>query len=109
MIGFDASRAQDLDATLEVRIRPLRRRRPVPLTVRIESGRFSVRPGAPAKPGATATIAAGDLGRLAIGTVGWPALLSSGGLELSGDPFLALRLPLLFRLPAKGPRRSRGS
>ena len=31
----------------------------------------------------------------------WPQLMSSGRLELSGDPFLALRFPSLFRLPAR--------
>jgi hypothetical protein len=41
--------------------------------------------------------------RLASGAVGWPALLSSGRLEFSGDPFLALRFPTLFRLPAQSP------
>jgi hypothetical protein len=98
VIGFDASRAQDLDATLELRVRFSRARRPMPFTLRVETGRCRLRPGPATNPGATATIAAGDLGRLAIGTVGWPALLASGRLELSGDPFLALRFPMLFRL-----------
>jgi hypothetical protein len=43
---------------------------------------------------------ASDLVRLAVGRAGWPALLASGRLVLSGDPFLALRLPTLFRLRA---------
>jgi hypothetical protein len=101
VIRFDASRAQDLDATLELRVRFRRMRKPVPFTLRIETGRLRLRPGAAAKPGATATIGAGDLGRLAIGTSRWPELLASGRLELGGDPFLALRFPMLFRLPAQ--------
>jgi hypothetical protein len=39
--------------------------------------------------------------RLVSGAIGWPELLSSGRLELTGDPFLALRFPTLFRLPAQ--------
>jgi hypothetical protein len=38
--------------------------------------------------------------RLVSGAVGWPELLSNGRLVMSGDPFLALRFPILFRLPA---------
>ncbi|MGZ6663052.1 MAG: hypothetical protein ACXVHL_37705, partial [Solirubrobacteraceae bacterium] len=55
---------------------------------------------------AVATIALADLVRLSLGLVGWPKLMSCGRLELSGDPFLALRFPLLFRLPAE-PRITR--
>ena len=38
--------------------------------------------------------------RLVSGSAGWPELVSGGRLELSGDPFLAIRFPSLFRLPA---------
>ena len=34
------------------------------------------------------------------GLTGWAKLLSAGRLELSGDPFLALRFPSRFSLPA---------
>ena len=54
--------------------------------------------GAPPNPGATVTVQPGDLLRLAVGSVGWPQLLAAGRLELTGDPFLALRFPGLFRL-----------
>lgn len=100
MIWFDRQSARDLTATLELRVRVVRRRRGMALTLEIEDGRLRVRPGAPADPGATVTIGARDLLRLAAGSVAWPQLLSNGRLELSGDAFLALRVPSLFRLPA---------
>ena len=58
-------------------------------------------PGPARGPGAAVELGAGDMIRMASGAVGWPELLSSRRLELSGDPFLALRFPNLFRLPAK--------
>ncbi len=100
MIWFDRRSARELTATLELRVRVLPRRRGMAFGLEIENGRLRVRPGAPDDPGATATIAAGDLLRLGVGSVAWPQLLSAGRLELSGDPFLALRFPSLFRLPA---------
>ena len=45
-------------------------------------------------------VQAEDAIRLAAGSIGWPELVSSGRLAFSGDPFLALRFPALFRLPA---------
>ena len=98
MIGFDAASAQDLDATFGVRIRV--GRRAVPLTLIVRRGRYRIRRGAPAKPGATVTIGARDLVRLAVGAANWPELMSAGRLKLAGDPFLALRFPTLFKLPA---------
>jgi hypothetical protein len=58
-----------------------------------------VRSGAPARAHARATIGADDLILLAGGAVTWPQLLSNGRFDLTGDPFLALRLASLFRLP----------
>ncbi len=100
MIWFDRHSARDLTATLELRVRVARRRQGMAFALEIEDGRLRVRPGAPAAPGATVTIGVGDLLRLGVGSAAWPQLLSNGRLELSGDPFLALRLPSLFRLPA---------
>ncbi len=102
MIWFDRRMAVDLDATVELRVRLLARRRPLRLTVRFADGSVRVWPRAPAAPVATATIGAPDLLRLAAGRVRWPQLLSTGRLELSGDPFGVLRRPTLFRLRAGG-------
>jgi SCP-2 sterol transfer family len=101
MIWFDRQSARGLTATLELRVRVLRRRSGTPLTLQIDDGRLRIRPGAPESAGASATVALTDLLRLGVGAVAWPQLLSSGRLELSGDPFLALRFPSLFRLPAR--------
>lgn len=107
MISFERAHAQDLRATFELRVRPLRGCEPWCFAVYVEGGRCWLRPRAPADPDASATISLADLLRLAVGSEGWPALLSGGRLELAGDPFLALRLPMLFRLPL-GPRSTPG-
>jgi hypothetical protein len=98
---FDAEAAGDLDALFELRIRDPRGHKPGRFTIKIHDGRCDVRRGG-AGDGVTAvTVAAGDLVRLASAATGWPELLSSGRLELSGNPFEALIFPTVFRLPAK--------
>ncbi len=99
MIWFDRAAARELTATLELRVRFGSRPRSIPFALRIEQGRLRIRPGAPDGAAATATVGAGDLLALGLGRAAWPQLMSSGHLELSGDPFLALRFPTLFRLP----------
>ena len=69
------------------------------LALVISDGTCTVVPGPALDPGAIATVGAADLVLLASGGAGWPALLSAGRLELSGDPFLGLRFPKLFGLP----------
>jgi putative sterol carrier protein len=98
MIWFDREAAQDVNATFALRVRVARR--PVSFGLHIEQGRMRLSRSAPADPGATVTAEARDLLRLVSGSVGWPELLAAGRLELSGDPFLALRFPGLFRLPS---------
>jgi hypothetical protein len=96
---FDAEAAAGLEARFELRIRDPRGSDPTRFTIAIRDGRCEVHPGA-AGDGVTAvTVAAGDLVRLASAATGWPELLSSGRLELSGNPFEALRFPTVFRLP----------
>jgi hypothetical protein len=97
MIWFDRQAARELSTTFELRVRL---RREVPLTVRVAGGRLRIRPGAPSQAGAIVTIGSGDLLRLVLGMASWPQLLAAGRLELAGDPFLALRFPGLFKLPA---------
>jgi hypothetical protein len=93
----DGGAAGDLDATLELAIRHDSRAASYALV--IAGARCTVRSGAPARAHAGARIGADDLILLTGGVVTWPQLLSSGRLELSGDPFLALRFASLFRLP----------
>lgn len=100
---FDRTRAQNLEATIELRI--LVHRRPLRVAITIADGGCVARPGPAPSAGATATIGLADLIRLMLGDAGWPQLLSSGRFNFAGDPFLALRLPTLFRLPANARRR----
>jgi hypothetical protein len=97
---FDAEAAGDLQAEFELRIRDPRGREPARFTIHIHDGRCDVRPGGTGDEVTAVTVAPGDLVRLASAATGWPELLSSGRLELSGNPFEALRFPALFRLPA---------
>lgn len=97
---FDASRARDLDATLELRVRDPHGGEPSPLSLQITGGELSVTAGPSRGPQASAEIGAEDMIRLAAGSVGWPELLASGRMSFSGDPFLALRVPSMFRLSA---------
>jgi hypothetical protein len=101
VIWFDRNSARGLTAVLELRVRVLPRRQGTPVTLRIDDGRLSIRPGAAQTPGAVASIRLVDLLRLGIGATAWPQLMAAGRLQLSGDPFLALRFPSLFRLRAR--------
>ena len=96
---FDPQSAHDLEATFELRVLDPRGGEPDRLALVISGGTCTVVPGPAVDPGAIATIGAADLILLASGGAGWPALLSTGRLELSGDPFLGLRFPKLFGLP----------
>jgi hypothetical protein len=98
---FDGAKAFDLEAGLELRVRERRRRPAMSFSLQIADGRCTVVRGPARDPAASAALGLGDLIRLALGLVGWPELMSSGRLELSGDPFLALRFPTLFRLPVQ--------
>ncbi|MBV9335493.1 MAG: sterol carrier protein domain-containing protein [Solirubrobacterales bacterium] len=98
---FDAEAAGDLNALFELRIRDPRGHEPGRFTINIHDGRCEVRRGG-AGDGVTAvTLGAGDLVRLGSAAMGWPELLSSARLELSGNPFEALIVPTVFRLPAE--------
>jgi hypothetical protein len=105
-LRFDGSRASGLTAAFELRVRERPDRAPLRFTLDVDDGVCRVRRGADGTAGAVATIGLADLLRLTAGLVGWPKLMASGRLELAGDPFLALRFPLLFRLPAE-PRVTR--
>jgi hypothetical protein len=97
-LRFDERAAHGLGATFEFRVGLWGRL--VRLTAAVADGRCEVRPGPDSSAGAHATVSLGDMVRMGLGLAGWPELLSSGRLVLDGDPFLALRLPALFRLPA---------
>jgi hypothetical protein len=100
-IRFDPASARDLDAVFALRVRVLGGRT-LPLRLEVRSGAASIRRGPAPEAAAAVTIGLADMIRMGVGLIGWPRLLSSGRLELSGDPFLALRFPSLFRLSAVG-------
>lgn len=100
---FEPGQAEGLDATLELRLRV--RSALVPLAITIAGGECSVRPGPAAGADAGATIGLADVVRLVIGDARGPQLLSSGRLQVSGDPFLAMRLPSLFGMTVSRTRR----
>ncbi len=97
---FDPQRAGDLKATLELRVRRPGGDEVTALALRISGGQLAVSSGPAPEAGAAVELGADDIVRLVTGTVGWPQLVSSGRMEMTGDPFLALRFPSLFRLPA---------
>ena len=97
---FDPVRAGDLEAVFELRVRDPAGGEAAPFELSIAGAALTVRPGPARAPRAGVEVGADDMIRLVSGAVGWPALLAAHRLELSGDPFLGLRFPLLFRLPA---------
>jgi hypothetical protein len=105
---FSPRSAPDLEATFELRISDPRGGEPARFALVIGGGRCQVRRGAVVDAAAAVTVAAADLVRMVLRVVGWPELLAKGRLELSGNPFLALRFPTAFRLPAAAsPRLAR--
>jgi SCP-2 sterol transfer family len=102
---FDPRVATDLEAIFELRVRDQHGGEPACFALLVCNGRCEARSGQAANPQATATLGADDMIRLASGGVGWPELLSTGRLELRGDPFLGLRLPNLFGFSAEASNR----
>ena len=102
---FDPAAAAELDVAFELQVRPRRGREATRFAIVVRDGRCAVQRGGTSDAAAAVIAGADDLVRMASGAVGWPELLSSGRLELTGNPFLALRFPVLFRLPATAPPR----
>jgi hypothetical protein len=98
---FDPEAAGDLRAVFELEVRDPSGGRPAQFELKVADGRCEVKAGPAAKPAATATIGADDLIRMVSGAIGFPELLASGRMQLNGNPFLALRFPALFKLPAR--------
>jgi hypothetical protein len=98
---FEPSAAAGLDAVFALEIAHPRGRKPDVLGLAIHNGSLTATRGRPPDAGATVTIGAEDMVRLAAGDAGWPELLAENRLSLSGDPFLALRFPRLFALPSQ--------
>ncbi|HWF74260.1 MAG TPA: SCP2 sterol-binding domain-containing protein [Solirubrobacteraceae bacterium] len=96
---FDPEAAGDLDDHFELRIRNPRGGDPEAAAIVVSEGKCRVVLG-PYRPArVVVTAGADDIVRMASGEIGWPQLVSAGRLVLWGDPYLALRFPLLFGLP----------
>ena len=97
---FDPKWAEGVDASFELRIPDPAGDPPDVSTVVVRNGRCRIIPRPDPDARVTVTIGADDIVRMASGAIGWPQLVSSGRMVLWGDPYLALRFPLLFGLPA---------
>jgi hypothetical protein len=97
---FDPDAAGDLDASFELRIRDPAGGDPDACSVIVAKRKCRVVFGADRKTRVIVTTGADDIIRMASGDIGWPQLVSAGRLSLWGDPFLTLRFPMLFGLPA---------
>ena len=86
--------AGDLDATIALRVGE------ATYAIRVRDGRCKVTRGDAPEAGATLSVSPGDAVRLLTGDADWPALLGARRMQISGDPFLALRFPGLFGLTA---------
>jgi predicted lipid carrier protein YhbT len=63
----------------------------------IENSSAVVVQGEPREPDVSLTVGAADLLLLATGNASGPTLFVQGRLQIDGDPWLAMRLPRLFR------------
>lgn len=97
---FDPKWAEDLDASFELRVTDPAGGDPDVSTVVVREGRCEVVPRPEPSAPVTVTIGADDIVRMSSGVIGWPQLVSSGRMVLWGDPYLAMRFPLLFGLPS---------
>lgn len=92
---FDAEAARDLEATFELVISDAH------YAVQVSGGRCQVKRRPAPEATAGVRISGRDLVRLVSGVTPWTTLLAQGRLELTGDPFLALRFPQLFGVSAR--------
>jgi hypothetical protein len=97
---FDPEMAGDLDDHFELRINNPRGGDPDVAAVVVAAGKCQVVLGPYAPARVVVTAGADDFVRMASGEIGWPQLVSAGRMVLWGDPYLALRFPLLFGMPA---------
>ena len=99
-ILFDPKWAEGVEASFELRIPDPEGDPPDVSTVVVRDGRCRIIPRPDPDARVTVTIGADDIVRMASGAIGWPQLVSAQRMVLWGDPYLALRFPLLFGLPA---------
>jgi hypothetical protein len=100
--NVDAAAASDVDAVVEWRIGDREDGGHDVWQVTLRGGRATVERGSPAEPRIVFEIGAVDFVRLVGGAVEGPLLFMHGRLRVEGDLVLAVRMPLLFRLPSAG-------
>ena len=93
---FIPERAGDLDAKMVLRILDPGGGEPDESTLVIADRKCRVVPGADPSARVSITVGFDDLVRMISGEVGWPQLVSARRLVLWGDPYLALRFPMVF-------------
>jgi predicted lipid carrier protein YhbT len=93
---FVSEHAEGLDAVIELRVNESRGGEEVRFTMRVKDNQLAVSRGA--APDARAWLSGGlnDFVLIASGAAPWTELLASGRLQLGGDPFTALRVPVLL-------------
>ncbi|HEV2815041.1 MAG TPA: SCP2 sterol-binding domain-containing protein [Solirubrobacteraceae bacterium] len=99
---LDPAAAADVDAVVEWRVGDREDGGHDAWQLTLRSGRATVERGAPAEPQVVLEIGAVDFLRLVGGAAEGPLLFMHGRLRVEGDLVLAVRMPLLFRMPSAG-------
>jgi putative sterol carrier protein len=98
---FKPSIAEDVDGVIELRLKRPRGGPPEYIEIDIRGRTCLVRRAPSRWPTATLTITLADMLRIATGAVGVPPVVQAGRVRFSGDVFLIMRFPELFRLPKR--------
>jgi predicted lipid carrier protein YhbT len=93
---FVSEKADGLEAVIELRVNESKGGPELRFTMAIKDNQLAVTRGA--APEARAWLSGGlnDFVLIASGATPWTELLAAGRLELGGDPFTALRVPVLL-------------
>lgn len=100
-ILFKPSLAEDVDGVIELRLSSPKGRPTAYFEIDIRGRACLVRRAPSRWPTTTLTITLADMLRLATGAVGVPHVVQAGRVRFSGDVFLIMRFPELFRLPKR--------
>jgi predicted lipid carrier protein YhbT len=93
---FAPAHAKDLEALVELRVNASRGGEEVRFALQFGDGTLSVTRRSAPEAQAWLSGSLSDLVLIASGARGWTELLATQRLELGGDPFTALRVPILL-------------